>query len=154
MPCRRDSCGMVLLKKESIQLLYNQVFIYVQVSIASPSVSTDSTQDSTANLSDAIVYAFLANQPNGSQLVHEDLEQIHEDNLEEMNLKWQLALLSMRARRECRSPRNQESRLRINEMGPETKSSRGLERWKKLLPKQWWLLMELVLIGAIWQKRK
>ncbi|GJY83776.1 hypothetical protein Tco_0497152 [Tanacetum coccineum] len=57
------------------------------------------TLDSTANLSDATVYAFLANQPNGSQLVHEDLEQIHEDDLEEMDLKWQLALLSMRARR-------------------------------------------------------
>ncbi|GJW11218.1 ribonuclease H-like domain-containing protein [Tanacetum coccineum] len=34
-----------------------------------------------------------------SQLVHEDLEQIHEDDLEEIDLKWQLALLSMRARR-------------------------------------------------------
>ncbi|GKC79640.1 putative ribonuclease H-like domain-containing protein, partial [Tanacetum coccineum] len=54
---------------------------------------------STANLSDATVYAFLANQPNGSQLVHEDLEQIHEDDLEEMDLKWQLALLNMRTRK-------------------------------------------------------
>nr|GEZ11492.1 retrovirus-related Pol polyprotein from transposon TNT 1-94 [Tanacetum cinerariifolium] len=70
-------------------------------------VSTVSSHDNTANLSDATVYAFLANQPNGSQLVHEDLEQIQEDDLEEMDLKWQLALLSMRARR---SPRNQESR--------------------------------------------
>ncbi|GJX64396.1 retrovirus-related pol polyprotein from transposon TNT 1-94 [Tanacetum coccineum] len=71
----------------------------VQVSTANSSVSTDSTLDSTANLSDATVYAFLANQPNGSQLVHEDLKQIHKDDLEEMDLKWQLALLSMRARR-------------------------------------------------------
>nr|GEX09057.1 hypothetical protein [Tanacetum cinerariifolium] len=39
------------------------------------------------------------NQPNGYQLVHEDLEQIHEDDLEEMDLKWHLALLSMRAKR-------------------------------------------------------
>ncbi|GKD30631.1 hypothetical protein Tco_1241409, partial [Tanacetum coccineum] len=69
-----------------------------QVSPASTQVSTASTQVSTANLSDATVYAFLANQPNGSQLVHKDLEQIHEDNLEEMDLKWQLALLSMRTR--------------------------------------------------------
>ncbi|GKB32750.1 hypothetical protein Tco_0872151, partial [Tanacetum coccineum] len=52
------------------------------VSTASTQVSTASTQVSTANLSDATVYAFLANQPNGSQLVHEDLEQIHEDDLE------------------------------------------------------------------------
>ncbi|GKA56771.1 ribonuclease H-like domain-containing protein [Tanacetum coccineum] len=69
------------------------------ISIASTQVSTASTQVSTANLSDAAVYAFLANQPNGSQLVHEDLKQIHEDDLEEMDLKWQLALLSIRTRK-------------------------------------------------------
>ncbi|GJU19008.1 hypothetical protein Tco_1146974 [Tanacetum coccineum] len=78
-----------------------------QVSPASTQVSTASTQVSTANLSDATVYAFLASQPNGSQLVYEDLEQIHEDDIEEMDLKWQLALLSMRTRR---GPRNQDSR--------------------------------------------
>ncbi|GJS23386.1 hypothetical protein Tco_0452018 [Tanacetum coccineum] len=78
-----------------------------QVSPASTQVSTASTQGSTANLSDATVYAFLASQPNGSQLVHEDLVQIHEDDLEEMDLKWQFALLSMRTRR---GPRNQDSR--------------------------------------------
>ncbi|GKB88204.1 ribonuclease H-like domain-containing protein, partial [Tanacetum coccineum] len=60
---------------------------------------TASTQVSTANLSDTTVYAFLASQPNGSHLVHEDLEQIHEDDLEKIDLKWQLALLSMRTRR-------------------------------------------------------
>ncbi|GJY70908.1 hypothetical protein Tco_0474611 [Tanacetum coccineum] len=80
-----------------------------QVSPASTQVSTASTQVSTANLCDDTVYAFLASQPNGSQLVHEDLEQIHEDDLEEMDLKWQLALLSMRTRR---GPRNQDSRNR------------------------------------------
>ncbi|GKC19393.1 hypothetical protein Tco_1021543, partial [Tanacetum coccineum] len=80
-----------------------------QVSPASTHVSTASTQISTANLCDDTVYAFLVSQPNGSQLVHEDLEQIHEDDLEEMDLKWQLALLSMRTRR---GPRNQDSRNR------------------------------------------
>ncbi|GKB46237.1 hypothetical protein Tco_0896990, partial [Tanacetum coccineum] len=75
-------------------------------------ISTASTQVSTANLCDDTVYAFLASQPNGSQLVHEDLEQTHEDDLEEMDLKWQLALLNMRTRRECIGPRNQDSRNR------------------------------------------
>ncbi|GJS00219.1 ribonuclease H-like domain-containing protein [Tanacetum coccineum] len=46
-------------------------------------------------------------QPNGSQLVYEDLKQIHEDDIKRMGLKWQLALLSMRTRR---GPRNQDSR--------------------------------------------
>ncbi|GKD67320.1 hypothetical protein Tco_1309428, partial [Tanacetum coccineum] len=58
-----------------------------QVSPASTQVSTAITQVSTANLSDATIYAFLASQPNGSQLVYEDLEKIHEDDLEEMDLK-------------------------------------------------------------------
>ncbi|GKD21232.1 hypothetical protein Tco_1222935 [Tanacetum coccineum] len=68
--------------------------------------STSSTNEvntaygvSTANLSNDTIYAFLASQPNGSQLVHEDLEQIHKDDLEEMDLKWQLALMSMRTRK-------------------------------------------------------
>ncbi|GJZ47334.1 ribonuclease H-like domain-containing protein [Tanacetum coccineum] len=71
----------------------------VHVSTASSSLSTASTTDNTARLSDATIYAFLANQLNGSQVVHEDLEQIHEDDLEEIDLKWQLALLSMKARK-------------------------------------------------------
>nr|GFA69550.1 hypothetical protein [Tanacetum cinerariifolium] len=71
----------------------------IQVSTISTPVSTVSSHDNTANLSDATMYAFLANQPNGSQLVHEDLEPIHEDDQEEIDLKWQLALLCIRARR-------------------------------------------------------
>ncbi|GKE03525.1 hypothetical protein Tco_1395543 [Tanacetum coccineum] len=77
----------------------NEVNTAYGVSTANTQVSTASTQVSSANLSDDIVYAFLASQPNRSQLVHEDLEQIHKDDLEEMDLKWQLALLSMRTRK-------------------------------------------------------
>nr|GEV10994.1 hypothetical protein [Tanacetum cinerariifolium] len=62
----------------------------IQVSAASTPVSTVSSPNNTANLSDPTVYAFLANQPNGSQLVHEDLEQIHKDDVEEMDLKCHL----------------------------------------------------------------
>ncbi|GJX19204.1 ribonuclease H-like domain-containing protein [Tanacetum coccineum] len=82
-----------------VNTVYGVSTANTQVSPASTQVSTTSTQVSTANLSDDTVYAFLASQPNGSQLVYEDLEQIHEDDIEEMDLKWQLALLSMRTRR-------------------------------------------------------
>ncbi|GKF31919.1 putative ribonuclease H-like domain-containing protein [Tanacetum coccineum] len=41
----------------------------------------------------------MASQSNSPQLLHEDLEQIHEDDLEEMDLRWQMAMLTMRARR-------------------------------------------------------
>ncbi|GJU85854.1 hypothetical protein Tco_1293400, partial [Tanacetum coccineum] len=54
---------------------------------------------STASFSDNVVYAFMVENPNGSNLLQQDLEQIHEDDLEAMDLKWQLSLLSMRAKR-------------------------------------------------------
>ncbi|GKG19635.1 hypothetical protein Tco_0376734, partial [Tanacetum coccineum] len=47
---------------------------------------------------DNTVYAFMVENPNGSNLLQQDLEQIHEDDLEAMDLKWQLSLLSMRAK--------------------------------------------------------
>ncbi|GJS05238.1 proline-rich receptor-like protein kinase PERK9 [Tanacetum coccineum] len=67
--------------------------------------STASTQVNAANftnidnLSDAVIFAFFASQPNSSQLIHEDLQQIHPDDIEEMDLRWQMAMLTMRARR-------------------------------------------------------
>ncbi|GKG45879.1 hypothetical protein Tco_0498325, partial [Tanacetum coccineum] len=73
--------------------------VNTQVSLASTQLSTASTQVSTANLSDDTIYAFLASQSNGSHFVYEDLEQIHEDDIEEIDLKWQLTLLSIRTRR-------------------------------------------------------
>ncbi|GJU00625.1 hypothetical protein Tco_1110963 [Tanacetum coccineum] len=74
---------------------------------------------------DATVYAYLATQPNGSQVVHEDLDQIHEDDLDEMDLKWQLALLK------CRNLRSQENRNRSQDslrrtMNVEESSSKAM----------------------------
>ncbi|GJV97095.1 hypothetical protein Tco_1548672 [Tanacetum coccineum] len=68
-------------------------------------VTTASTQATAVNLttidnlSDAVIYAFFAIQPNSPQLDNEDLQQIDPDNLEEMDLGWQMAMLTMRARR-------------------------------------------------------
>nr|GEV28489.1 hypothetical protein [Tanacetum cinerariifolium] len=55
-------------------------------------VSTAYTQGTTVNstfgdnLSDAVICAFLASQPNSPQLAKEDLEQIDLDDLEEIDL--------------------------------------------------------------------
>ncbi|GJS29868.1 putative ribonuclease H-like domain-containing protein [Tanacetum coccineum] len=51
------------------------------------------------NLSDAVICAFLASQPNSPQLAREDLEQIDPNDLEEMDLQWEMAMLTIRARR-------------------------------------------------------
>ncbi|GJY06072.1 ribonuclease H-like domain-containing protein [Tanacetum coccineum] len=68
-------------------------------------VTTASTQATVVNsttidnLSDAIICAFFASQPNSPQLNNEDLQQINPDYLEEIDLRWQMAMLTMRAGR-------------------------------------------------------
>nr|GEW82404.1 hypothetical protein [Tanacetum cinerariifolium] len=51
------------------------------------------------NLSDVVIYSFFASQSNSLQLDNEDLKQIDADDLEEMDLKWQMAMLTIKARR-------------------------------------------------------
>nr|GEU29131.1 putative ribonuclease H-like domain-containing protein [Tanacetum cinerariifolium] len=69
-----------------------------------PSVSTTSAKAPASillnvdNLSDAVIYSFFASQSNSPQLDNKDLKQIDVDDLEEMDLKWQMAMLTMRAR--------------------------------------------------------
>nr|GFC57206.1 hypothetical protein [Tanacetum cinerariifolium] len=41
--------------------------------------------------------AYIASQSNGSQIKFEDINQIDKDDIEEMDIKWNIALLSMRA---------------------------------------------------------
>ncbi|GJR24746.1 ribonuclease H-like domain-containing protein [Tanacetum coccineum] len=68
------------------------------VSIASTQVNA-AYSTNIDNLSDVVICAFFASQPNSPQLVHEDLQQIHPNDMEEMDLRWQMTMLTMRARR-------------------------------------------------------
>ncbi|GKA39714.1 ribonuclease H-like domain-containing protein [Tanacetum coccineum] len=70
-----------------------------------PSVNTACTQGaidsskSAKNLSNAMIYSFFASQPSILQLDNEYLQQIDPDDLEEMDLRWNIAMLTMRAKR-------------------------------------------------------
>nr|GEZ63517.1 ribonuclease H-like domain-containing protein [Tanacetum cinerariifolium] len=67
------------------------------ISIASTHVSPASADVATASISHDTVCAYIASQSNGSQIKYEDINQIDEDDIEEMDIKWNMALLSMRA---------------------------------------------------------
>nr|GEV13604.1 ribonuclease H-like domain-containing protein [Tanacetum cinerariifolium] len=69
------------------------------VPTASIQVSTTSTDVAAASLSHDTVCAYIAFQSNGSQIKYEDITQIDEDDIEEIDIKWNMALLSMRADR-------------------------------------------------------
>nr|GEY91411.1 hypothetical protein [Tanacetum cinerariifolium] len=49
-------------------------------------------------LSNAAIYSFFASQSNSPQVDNDNLKQIDANDLEEMDLKWQMAMLTMRAR--------------------------------------------------------
>ncbi|GKE84850.1 putative ribonuclease H-like domain-containing protein [Tanacetum coccineum] len=68
------------------------------VNIASTQGAADSST-TIKNLSDAVIYSFCASQPSIPQLDNEDLHQIHPDDLEEIDLRWNIAMSTMRARR-------------------------------------------------------
>ncbi|GJU49566.1 hypothetical protein Tco_1219121 [Tanacetum coccineum] len=66
---------------------------------------TDLEPQTVENLSGDVIYSFFASQPSIPQLDNEDLQQINLDDLEEMDLRWNIAMLTMRARRFLKNTR-------------------------------------------------
>ncbi|GKB75237.1 hypothetical protein Tco_0942132 [Tanacetum coccineum] len=94
------------IKTLSLDNLFNNRKAY-----ESKGVNTASTQgaaDSSTtveNLSDAVIYSFFASLLSIPQLDNEDLQQINPDDLEEIDLRWNIALLTVRARRFMKNTR-------------------------------------------------
>nr|GEV09989.1 hypothetical protein [Tanacetum cinerariifolium] len=80
------------LEEQSLDDLFNNLKIYEAKATVSTILNVDS-------LSDAVIYSFFASQSNSPQVENEGLKQIDADYLEEMDLKWQMAMLIMRSRR-------------------------------------------------------
>nr|GEZ25240.1 hypothetical protein [Tanacetum cinerariifolium] len=80
----------------SSQNLQNIAFVSSNSS-GSTNQAHGSNFTNTDSLSDDVIYSFFANQSSSSQLDNEDLQQIDADDLKDMDLKWQMAMLTMRA---------------------------------------------------------
>ncbi|GJY18902.1 putative reverse transcriptase domain-containing protein [Tanacetum coccineum] len=65
----------------------------------STSPGYNSQRENSLSYTDELMYSFFANQSSGPHLDHEDLEQLDEFDLEEMDLKWQVAMISMRLKK-------------------------------------------------------
>nr|GEU34684.1 hypothetical protein [Tanacetum cinerariifolium] len=84
--------------------LYNilRVFDTNEASTAygvSTSSGYNSQRGGSSLYTDELMYSFFANQSSGPQLDHEDLEQLDEFDLEEIDFKWQVAMISMRLKK-------------------------------------------------------
>ncbi|GJR82876.1 ribonuclease H-like domain-containing protein [Tanacetum coccineum] len=65
----------------------------------STSFGYNSQRENSSSYTDELMYSFFANQSSGPHLYHEDLEQLDGFDLEEMDLKWQVAMISMRLKK-------------------------------------------------------
>nr|GEV94995.1 hypothetical protein [Tanacetum cinerariifolium] len=83
---------------DSVSAVASVSTIYAKIHVSSlPNIDS---------LSNAVIYSFFTTQSSSLQLDNEDLKQIDVDDLEDLDLRWQMAMLTMRAKRECRSPKD------------------------------------------------
>nr|GEX90690.1 ribonuclease H-like domain-containing protein [Tanacetum cinerariifolium] len=85
-------------------------------SVSSPSV-LKSHKEGSSSYTDEVIHSFFVNQSSSPQLDYDDLEQINDDDIKEMDLKWQVAMISKIKKFHKRTgrklaKRNQDSRKR------------------------------------------
>ncbi|GJQ95396.1 hypothetical protein Tco_0006535 [Tanacetum coccineum] len=131
-------------------------------------ISTASTQVNVVkstnidNLSDVVICAFFTSQPNSPQLAHEDLQQIHPDDMKEMDLRWQMAMLTMRARSPKWSATTAtrgdillgSAELQEIKTTRTRKAQEGVCLWKYLLLQLWCHVMVLVDMTKVIRQKK
>ncbi|GKA97605.1 hypothetical protein Tco_0825499 [Tanacetum coccineum] len=61
--------------------------------------TSSSSQVSSTPCADEVMCSFFAQQTTSPQLENEDLQQINEDDLEELDLRWQVAMLTVRVKK-------------------------------------------------------
>nr|GFC86993.1 ribonuclease H-like domain-containing protein [Tanacetum cinerariifolium]GFC87106.1 ribonuclease H-like domain-containing protein [Tanacetum cinerariifolium] len=66
-------------------------------SVPTASTNVPTASASVATISQDTACAYISSQSSGSQIKIEDINQIDEDDMEEMDIKWNMALPSIRA---------------------------------------------------------
>nr|GFA53507.1 putative ribonuclease H-like domain-containing protein [Tanacetum cinerariifolium] len=89
----------IKLSKHGFHFLLNTSSGKGEVHTASTQVSTASTDVAAASLSHDTICAYITTQSNGFQIKYEYITQIDKDDIKEIDIKWHMALLSMRADR-------------------------------------------------------
>nr|GEW74834.1 hypothetical protein [Tanacetum cinerariifolium] len=93
-----DSQNLAFVSSTPADSTNDSVTVAVNVSAVGTKLSA-LTLPNVDSLSNAVIYSFFASQFSFPQLDNEDLKQIDADDLEEMDLRWQMVMLTMRARK-------------------------------------------------------
>nr|GEZ16847.1 hypothetical protein [Tanacetum cinerariifolium] len=93
-----DSYNLAFVSSTLTDSTTDSVSAAVNVSVVGAKL-TASTLPNVDSFSNVVIYSFFASQYSSPQLNNEDLKKIDVDDLKEIDLKWQMAMLTMRARR-------------------------------------------------------
>nr|GEW30366.1 xylulose kinase-1 [Tanacetum cinerariifolium] len=87
----------------------NVAFVFAENTSSTNDISTaysvsssfvlKSQKEGSSSYIDEVIHSIFANQSSAPQLDYDDLEQINNDDMEEMDLKWQVAIISMRIKK-------------------------------------------------------
>nr|GFA98231.1 hypothetical protein [Tanacetum cinerariifolium] len=92
-----DSHNLAFILSTPADSTNDSVSAAVNISAVGAKLSA-STLPNIDSLSNDVIYSFFASQSSSPQMDNKDLKQIDADDLKEMDLKWQMAMLTMRAR--------------------------------------------------------
>nr|GEX10652.1 ribonuclease H-like domain-containing protein [Tanacetum cinerariifolium] len=67
-------------------------------SVSSPSISK-SQKEGSSSYTDEVIHYLFSNQSRAPQLDYDDLKQINDDDMKKMDLKWQVAMISIRIKK-------------------------------------------------------
>ncbi|GJV06337.1 hypothetical protein Tco_1343993 [Tanacetum coccineum] len=81
----------------SIDDLYNNLRVFEQ-ELTSTSKSS-AKREVPAGFADEVIYSLFAKQSEDLDLLHEDLEQIDDVDIEEMDINWQIAMIAIRMKK-------------------------------------------------------
>ncbi|GJW16955.1 hypothetical protein Tco_0024391 [Tanacetum coccineum] len=136
LPLAWNNIALIMRNKSDLDImsmddLYNNLKVY-EAEIKSQSSSSSNSQnvafvssENTSSTNEAVNTAH--------ELGNEDLEQIDTDDLEEMDLKWQVAMLTMRVKRFLKKTRRN---LNFNgkETAPRNQGNRNGDASKRMVP--------------------
>nr|GEX08260.1 hypothetical protein [Tanacetum cinerariifolium] len=93
-----DSHNLAFISSTSTDSINDSVSAAVNVSAIRAKLNA-ATLPNVDSLSNDVIQSFFASQSSSPHLDNEDLKQLNVDDLKEMDLKWQMAMLTMRARK-------------------------------------------------------
>nr|GEX06727.1 hypothetical protein [Tanacetum cinerariifolium] len=101
--------------------LYNNLRVFKRDVKGTTASSSNTQNEGSSSYTDEVIHSFFVNQSSAPQLDYDDLEQINDDDMEEMDLKWQTKVECFNCNkighfaRDYRAKRNQDNRRRDTE---------------------------------------